>query len=169
MTLQVERADGEIAVTVQLINFGAGHHVPTDHPGRHLILVVSARDEGGQALTQTAGPVVPGWGGAQAGLPGNVFAKVLQDIATADYPVTSYWKRTRIVVDNRIPALGTATNQFRFTAPAQSRGITVTAELLFRRTFQAEMDARRWDTPDTPMEWEQVMIFIHKAYLPLIQ
>ena len=61
---EVEAVPGELRVTVTVTNVGAGHHLPTDHPGRHLLLVVEARDEGGGSLPLLEGPTVPGWGGA---------------------------------------------------------------------------------------------------------
>jgi hypothetical protein len=131
--------------------------------------VVSARDEGGHPLAQLEGPALPGWAGAQAGLPGTAYAKVLQDVATGDYPVTSYWKQSRIISDNRIPALGTALSRYTFATPPRSGWVTVTAELLFRRNFQAEMDARGWEAADIPMEQSQAEVTVWVMYLPLLQ
>jgi hypothetical protein len=146
------QSPGHVSVTVVLTNTGAGHHVPTDFPGRHMILTVAARDAQGRTVDLLAGPVVPDWGGAQAGRPGTAFAKVLQDVATGEAPVVSYWRQARIVSDNRIPAMGSHRSSYAFDAPWRTGPVTVTAELRFRRTFQAEMDARGWDTPDIVME-----------------
>jgi len=77
-------------------------HVPTDFPGRHTILAVTATDEQRQTLVQLSGPTVPDWGGTQAGLPGKAFAKVLRDVETGESLVVSYWKQALIVSDNRI-------------------------------------------------------------------
>ena len=156
MTLSAQQVKGDLQVTVTITNTDAGHHVPTDHPGRHLVLVITATDGLEQALSQQSGPTVPDWGGAQAGLPGQAFAKVLRDEETGESPVVSYWKPTTIVSDNRIPAMGSDTSVYTFDAPAAGGPVTVTAELRFRRIFQAVMDAKGWGTPDIVMEETQV-------------
>jgi hypothetical protein len=171
MTLDARQVGGSIQATVAITNTGAGHHVPTDHPGRHMILAVTATAALGQPLPQLGGPTVPDWGGAQAGLPGQAFAKVLQDVQTGAKPVVSYWKQALIVGDNRIPADGVDRSVYIFAAPAATGPVTVTAELRFRRLFQAEMDARGWPTPDIVMEWAQVAMPLQpwgKAFLPLV-
>ena len=153
MTVTTRLVYEAILVDVAITNTKAGHHVPTDHPGRHLILVVEALDgDSGAPLTQLSGPQVPSWGGEQAGLPGQAYAKVLQEIASGDFPVVSYWNPTRILGDNRIPALGSANSQYTFGAPQFGEAYTITARLALRRTFQAEMDRRGWNEPDIPME-----------------
>ena len=153
VTMQVtarQRVD-RIVVTVTLTNTGAGHDIPTDFPGRHLILTVTVVDGTGVPLAQTGGPVVPDWGGEQAGLPGRAFAKVLQDVRSGEAPVVSYWKPSRILEDNRIPALGSDTSTYTFALPRPSAAVTVTARLRFRRAFQGMMDAKGWDVPDVVM------------------
>jgi hypothetical protein len=156
----VEQAAGVVSATVTITNTGAGHHVPTDHPGRHLILTVEAEDGLGQALSLQSGPLVPEWGGAQAGLPGKAFAKVLRDVQSGEAPVVSYWKQALIASDNRIPALGSDRSAYAFAAPAAGGPVTVTAELRFRRTFQAVMEAKGWNEPDVVMEQAQMAIEI---------
>jgi len=158
MTLNARQVANQIQVTVTITNTGAGHHVPTDHPGRHMILTVKAVDGQRQALSQRSGPAVPDWGGAQAGSPGKAFAKVLRDVETGEAPVVSYWKQALIVSDNRIPAMSGDTSTYVFAALASGDWVTVTVELRFRRAFQAVMDARGWDTPDIVMEEAQVVL-----------
>jgi hypothetical protein len=155
MTLGLQQAGAWVRATVTITNTDAGHHVPTDHPGRHMILVLTATNDQGQALPLLSGPVVPEWGGEQAGLPGQAFAKVLKDVETGAYPVVNYWKQTLIVSDNRIPAMGSDTSVYLFAAPVAGTPVTVTAELRFRRLFQAEAEARGWQRPDVVMETAQ--------------
>jgi hypothetical protein len=152
MTLHVEQVGELVSVTVTITNTEAGHHVPTDFPGRHLILTVVAQDGLGQALPLQDGSFVPAWGGAQAGLPGKAFAKVLRDVQTGEAPVVSYWKQALIASDNRIPALGRDRSVYAFAASPGGGPVTVTAELRFRRTFQAVMEAKGWNEPDIVME-----------------
>jgi hypothetical protein len=156
MTVEVQQRAGQLVVTVDLYNFGAGHHVPTDHPGRQMILTVSAIDESGQPLAQLSGPTVPVWGGTQAGLPGKGFAKVLRDALSGTWPVVSYWKQTFIESDSRIPALKDDISQYIFQAPVSRENVTFNIELLFRRLFHDEAQARGWEEPDILMEQVQV-------------
>ncbi len=143
------RLNGDrVEVTVTITNTGAGHHIPTDHPGRHLILVVTATDESGSSLAQLEGPTVPGWGGAAAGWPGTAFAKVLRDAESGEFPVVSYWKRTAILADNRISARATDASDYVFASPAGAGRVEVTVRLIFRRLYQELAEQSGWDVPD---------------------
>jgi hypothetical protein len=171
MTATAQPAGNMVIVTVTLTNVGAGHDVPTDHPGRHLILTVVARDNLGQKLSQMSGLTVPVWGGPQAGLPGKAFAKILQDAATGKFPVVSYWKQSFIVNDNRIPAMGSDTSVYAFSAPPQGGEIGINVSLLFRRAFQPEMETRGWNTPDILMSEKQIVVIVQPrwiCYLPAL-
>lgn len=152
MTLDTDQMGNQVWVTVAITNTAAGHHVPTDHPGRHLILTVKAKDDHGFLLPQTSGGTVPDWGGAQSNLPGKAYAKVLRDVVTGAYPVVNYWKQSFILSDNRIPAFASDRSTYAFTTPSNSETVTVEAELLFRRSYQADMVARSWDMADIQME-----------------
>lgn len=153
-----------LQITVTLTNTGAGHHVPTDHPGRHLILTVTAKDGYGHALTPLSGPAVPNWGGAQAGLPGKIFAKVLRDVETGESPVVSYWKQTAIDSDNRLPAMGSDTSTYTFPVPDCGGPVHFTVKLRFRRLLQALMNTKGWSTPDIVMEEASVTLYTEPAW-----
>jgi len=171
MTVTAEVVGAFMDVTVTLKNVAAGHHVPTDHPGRHMILTVTAQGEQG-SLTLLSGPSVPAWGGAQSGSPGKIYAKLLRDVVSGEFPVVSYWKPSTIISDNRIPAMGSDTSRYRFTTPASGDQVTITAQLLFRRLFQAEADARGWNSPDILMRENRAEVVLapwEVVYLPLIQ
>ena len=157
VTAAGERVGNEVTVAVTIENVGAGHHVPTDSPLRQMILLVDARDPAGNAVPLVAGPVVPEWGvsgdpadGYYAGRPGTAYAKVLEELWTGVSPTGAYWNRTRVVSDNRIPALGADTTRYRFIAPA-GVAITVDVTVLFRRAFIDLMDQKGWDVPDIVM------------------
>jgi len=137
-------------VTVTVTNTGAGHHVPTDHPGRHLLLVLSAVDGGGQTLTQLTGPTIPDWGGSLADLPGVGFAKVLRDVETGEAPVISYWKQALIESDNRIAALEADVSTYSFQADGSMAAVTAT--VYFRRLFEPIADRYGWDSGVVEME-----------------
>ena len=172
MTVTAQAIQDTVVVNVTLTNKNAGHHVPTDHPGRHLILGVEA--VGGEMmipLTQRSGPQVPFWGGAQAGQAGEAYAKVLQEIETGDFPVVSYWKPSFILSDNRIPAFASDRSHYSFVIPPDNDTVTIGVELLFRRSFQSDMDARGWDMPDIQMEKIQQTVTVLPEwylYFPLV-
>ena len=171
MSLSSHQAYGQLNVAVSLTNTGAGHHVPTDFPGRHLILVVSADNDFEGPLTLVDGPEVPSWGGYQAGLPGVVYAKVLRDIQSGEAPVVSYWKQTAILSDNRLPAMGSHTSTYSFNLPTNGGDIVISARLIFRRVFQDIADQKGWDIPDINMrEITRTLTVLsnEKIYLPIL-
>jgi hypothetical protein len=164
MTASARRDGDEICVDVAITNDKTGHHVPTDSPLRHLILLVRAADASGSALTQTSGPTVPGWGGAgapslgyYAGLPGTAYAKILEELWTEVSPTGAYWNMTRLVSDNRIAAFATDETAYAFAAPAAG-DVSVEVTLLFRRAYKTLMDQKGWDVPDTVMEREEFFV-----------
>lgn len=114
---------------------------------------------------------MPAWGGAEAGLPGTAYAKILRDVASGASPVVSYWKQALIESDNRIAAMESDTSTYAFSAPAAGGTVTIDVAVRFRRVFQELMDAKGWQTPDILMERVQVQV-IGKAwwgvYLPLM-
>jgi len=146
MTLDARTSRTRARVTVTLENVGAGHHVPTDSPLRHMILVVSASDGNGKVLHLQSGPRVPEWGGNYAGMPGWGYAKILQDVSSGSVPAVSYWKPTRIVSDNRIPARGKDATTYTFAL--SDTGATIDAVLIFRRAFQSLERAKGWESSE---------------------
>jgi hypothetical protein len=159
------RQDGQIVITVTITNDNTGHHVPTDSPLRHLILLVQATDASGNPLPQLDGSTVPEWGGVgdpaegyYAGLPGTAYAKILEEVWTEVSPSGAYWNPTRVVSDNRIPALGSDTTNYAFTAP-DSAEVAVEVILLFRRAFIELMDQKGWEMPDIVMSRQSVTIY----------
>jgi hypothetical protein len=159
------RLEGDtVVVQVDITNDQTGHHVPTDSPLRHLILLVCATDAQGNTLQQLAGPTVPEWGGVgdytqgyYAGLPGKGFAKILEELWTEVSPTGAYWNPTRTLSDNRLAAFATDTSVYTFAAPTEGE-VTVEVALLFRRAFKELMDQKGWDVPDVLMEHEVVTL-----------
>jgi len=181
MTVTAQISGTHLAVDVAITNIFAGHHVPTDYPGRNMILLVEATDAQGHALPLASGPAVPEWGGAgsrpddYAGRPGKGYAKVLRDRVTGEYPVVSYWKQAFIQSDNRIPAGATDWSHYEFEVAAPLRGIRtvrplagegsgqglqvrVEATLLFRRLFIAQAREKGWSQPDILMAQSSVTL-----------
>jgi len=134
-----------VVVTVTITNDNTGHHIPTDSPLRHLILVVEAADSQDQLLDQIDGSTVPQWGGIgdpsqgyYAGLPGKGYAKILQELWTQISPTGAYWNHTRIVSDNRIAAMESDTSTYTFSPSHDTMSINVT--LLYRCAYIELMD-----------------------------
>jgi hypothetical protein len=162
MTTTAQLEDDTIVVQVEITNDQTGHHVPTDHPARHLILLVQATNANGDSLTQLEGPRMPEWGGVgdpsegyYAGLPGKAFAKVLEELWTEISPSAAYWNPTLILEDNRLAAFATDVSTYTFAAPGDGE-VTVEVTLLFRRAFIELMDQKGWDVHDIVMEQQTV-------------
>jgi len=143
-------------LTVTVINSGAGHHVPTDHPGRHLLLVVDATDSDGSSLPQLSGPTVPSWGGSFAGIPGTGYAKVLRDVASGNVPVISYWKQAIIESDTRIEALQSRTSSYTFGLTGSTA--TVSVSVYFRRLFEPIAARYGWELGEVLMERREITV-----------
>lgn len=154
LRLVAEREGDQIAVTVEVTNTEAGHHIPTDSPLRQIFVVVSATDAQGTSLALEGGPVLPDWAGELQGQPGDYFAKILQETWTEIMPSGAYWNPTRTVEDTRLAALESRTSTYVFAIPKGARdgAITVEARLIFRRAFYDLMQQKGWDVPDIQME-----------------
>lgn len=156
MQVSAERLGDEIHVQVTLTNTEVGHDIPTDHPGRHMLLIVQALDENGDPLVFAEGSTIPAWGGNYAGIPGTGYAKILRDVETGDFPVVSYWKQALIESDNRLAAFESDTTAYVFQTSDKPTEISV--NLLFRRLYQPIADRYGWDMDELVMESEIVQI-----------
>jgi hypothetical protein len=158
------RVDDAVIVDVNIVNDKTGHHVPTDSPLRHLILLVSATSADGAVLTQIDGPRVPDWGGIgdpdegyYAGLPGRGFARILEELWTGVSPTGAYWNPTRVLSDNRLAAFAEDRSTYRFAGPADG-DVQVDVTLLFRRAFITLGDQKGWQDPDIVMAQRRIDI-----------
>jgi hypothetical protein len=147
LEVEVQRQDGVMEVTVRVYNSGAGHHLPTDQPMRHLILVVQARDAEGTPLGYLGRFEIPDWGGPQAGLPGKIFARILRDRQGGEFPTAAYWRPTEVLSDNRIPAGRSDVSSYQFGAPPTGE-VTIEVSLIDRRAFASLAAAKGWTLPD---------------------
>ncbi|MFI5382182.1 MAG: carboxypeptidase regulatory-like domain-containing protein, partial [Tepidisphaerales bacterium] len=164
LNVAVRQSGALVHVTASVVNERAGHHIPTDHPSRNILLVVSATDAGNHDLVSVAGPLVPAWGGSGSapedygGKPGRGFAKILQELWTEVSPTAAYWNPTVLREDTRIPALGQDTSQYDFLAPAAGGPVQVTAKLVFRRAFRTLSTWKQWNDADIFMNQSSVSI-----------
>jgi hypothetical protein len=94
--------------------------------------------------------------GYYAGLPGEIYARVLQELWTEVFPTGAYWNPTRELSDTRIPAFGEAVSAYLFEASGGE--MTLSVELIFRRAAIQMMDWKAWETPDILMESETLLI-----------
>jgi hypothetical protein len=157
MTTTARLEGDEVLVAVSITNDKTGHHVPTDSPLRHLILVIQATDGNGQPLPLTDGPQLPEWTGNYASQPGQVYAKVLKDKWTGESPTGAYWRDIELVEDTRLAAFATDVSQYVFEA-SRDGAVTVEAQLWFRRAFQKLAEQKGWDDPDILMEEGTVVL-----------
>jgi hypothetical protein len=158
MDVNAERYDEQLIVTVTITNDRTGHHVPTDSPLRHLILVVKAADAQGNLLDFLEGPVIPEWcglgdpkEGCYGGLPGKAYAKVLEEFWTEVSPTGAYWNPTRVLSDNRIAVFATDRSTYTFVTDSYDK-LTVDVVLLFRRAFIELATQKSWEIRDIIME-----------------
>jgi hypothetical protein len=158
MTATAQLEGDTVVVQVEVANDQTGHHVPTDSPLRHLILLVEATDAAGNPLVQLSGSAVPEWGGVgdpsqgyYAGLPGTAYARILEEVWTRVSPTGAYWNPTRVLSDNRIAAFTTDLSSYAFGAPAEG-SVDIEVTLLFRRAFIGLADQKDWDVEDIVME-----------------
>ncbi len=164
LSLEAERLPKGIRVRTKVFNDLTGHHVPTDSPIRHVMLVVRAYDSDASELPLEEGPVLPEWcgsgdpaDGCYAGLPGKVFIKMLEEKWTGVSPTAAYWNPTRVVMDTRLGAFESDVGEFLFRAP-DSGDARIEAVLLYRRAYKELMDLKGWNDPDIVMESAAVSI-----------
>jgi mono/diheme cytochrome c family protein len=162
MNVTAEQVENQVIVTVEVTNARAGHHIPTDSPLRQILLVVTATDAQGNALSLVEGPTLPDWAGDLQGVPGVYFAKILQEVWTEVTPTGAYWNPTRIVEDTRLATFETNASVYTFSVPEENETVMVEARLVFRRAFYDLMQQKGWDTPDILMEQAVVEIPVEK-------
>ena len=152
LEVRLSRDATTLTVDVDVINSLTGHHVPTGVTVRNMILLVEAtRDSDGLELTHTGTQVIDDLGGVGdptlgyfAGLPGKLFAKLIED-AGGNAP-TFFTDAVAIRFDTRIPALATDSTQYTFDLPPGTENVSVRARLIYRRAFRVLVDAKAWTT-----------------------
>jgi hypothetical protein len=157
MKLKVERISDSLKVTVNISNDKTGHHVPTGHTSRNMILLVTAKRSTGESLIFIGGEKVPPWAGVgtiangnYSGSAGKGFAKILEDLD--EHSPAPEWRQTRVLSDNRLAAFAIDTSCYFFRMPASSEKVTIEARLVYRRFFKQWMDEKGFEIPDIVMQ-----------------
>jgi hypothetical protein len=164
MTVTYALDGSALHVQVILTNDQTGHHVPTDSPLRHLILLVQVSDASGQPLPLVYGPTLPDWCGPYpdqpnhyGGDPGVAYARVLAEQWTNTSPTAAYWNPTYLVSDNRLAANASDTSRYTFSAtPVPPAHLQV--RLLYRRAFIQLAEQKGWEVKDILMESIDIVI-----------
>jgi len=164
LEVTAQRRQDRVEVEVRVTNENAGHHVPTDHPARNMLLLVDASDSGRQPLESVGTQVLPEWAGVgsaaddYAGRPGKAYAKVLEERWTGISPSAAYWRPTVVREDTRLPAKATDVTRYEFIAPASGEDVTITATVVFRRAFKSLAVRKGWQTADIKMATSSVVV-----------
>ncbi|MFH1350109.1 MAG: multiheme c-type cytochrome [Pseudomonadota bacterium] len=155
MELEGEIGDGRkrLHVRVYLTNTNGGHWVPTGETMRSVMLLLQVTDATGRPLKMIKGERLPEWTGKgnreqgnYAGLPGTVFARVLQDDAGEIH--VPFWRATRIAQDNRIRPKGTVLLEFEFALDDPDDEPTVEAKLIYRPVIRPLAEKKNWSVKD---------------------
>ena len=169
VNVQVDAAQNADVITigVTIINDNTGHHIPTDSPLRQLILLVRVEEETGQLLEFLSGPTLPDWTGIGdpslgffAGLPGEAYAKILQEMWTEITPTGAYWNPTIIVSDNRIAAFAEAYSEYQFKAEGV-QAVNITVQLILRRAFIDLIEWKKWNSPDIEIFDQTILLEVN--------
>jgi hypothetical protein len=164
LNVSARRVGDRIKVDVLVTNEKAGHHIPTDHPARNILLVVSATDASGRELKCLGNQSIPEWGGTgnapddYAGRPGKGYAKILEELWTETSPTAAYWRQIVLREDTRIPAMASDETHYEFHVPEHSGPVIVKAKLLFRRAFKELARQKKWKMRDIVMEEQKIVV-----------
>ena len=141
VTPRCRQEDQRVRLTLDVVAQDAGHRVPTGFIDRHLMLVVEARDDSGNAVTPISGPRLPDAAVDHAGKPGVLWAKRLFD--EHDHSPVPFWRAGTRMEDNRLPP--DVSQSFEFQWPRSIA--TVRVRLLYRRFWLSVANEKQWPDP----------------------
>ena len=153
MEIEGEITGKTLNVKVFITNTNGGHWVPTGETMRSVMLLLKASDSSGNSLKMIKGPRLPVWtgqgqveAGNYAGLPGTVFARVLQDDhGNLNVP---FWKATAIAFDTRIRPKKTKSLEFIFELKDPNDEPTAEARLIYRPVIKPLAQSKDWKVED---------------------
>jgi hypothetical protein len=153
MEIEGEITGKTLNVKVFITNTNGGHWVPTGETMRSVMLLLNATDSSGNSLKLIKGPRLPVWTGQgevedgnYAGLPGTVFARVLQDDhGNMNVP---FWKATSISFDTRIRPKKTESLEYTFELKDPNDEPTAEAQLIYRPVIKPLAQSKDWKVED---------------------
>jgi hypothetical protein len=156
MEMEGEIKDNKLTITVYITNTNGGHWVPTGETMRSVMLLVQALDSSGKPLEMTKGPRLPEWTGKgnadegnYAGLPGTVFARILEDDAGNIH--VPFWRATRIAEDSRIRPKDSVVLKFEFAIRLANDEPSAQAKLIYRPVIRPLAKIKNWPLKDIPI------------------
>jgi len=153
MELEGEITGKNLVLNVYITNTNGGHWVPTGETMRSVMLLLRASDSKGNALKMIKGGTLPEWAGEGAvekgnygGLPGAMFARVLQDDqGNLNVP---FWRATRIASDTRIRPKKTVALKFEFALTDPEDEPKAQADLIYRPVIKPLSLKKQWLAED---------------------
>jgi hypothetical protein len=153
MELDGKTAGKKMDIKVYITNTNGGHWVPTGETMRSIMLVLKVVDSKGKPLKMLKGERLPGWtgkgkveAGNYAGLPGSVFARVLEDDkGNLNVP---FWRATGIASDTRIRPKTTVTLSYEFLLENPEDEPTAEAKLIYRPVMRPWVKSKKWHVED---------------------
>jgi len=153
MKVAAKRQKGNIVVTVDVTNSGAGHKFPDGATLRNVILLVRAEDGRGRPLAHRGGkgellPPLAGVGKAEgdyAGSSGAMFARPF--VTRAGKAPAGGFNAERVLFDTRIDPRETVARTFHFSAPQQGKA-RIRARLIYRWTYKPLAERKGWKMED---------------------
>jgi len=153
MELEGEITGNTVNINIYITNTNGGHWVPTGETMRSVMLLLKVVDSSGKPLEMTKGSVLPEWTGKgkaekgnYAGLPGEVFARVLADEDGNIH--VPFWRATRIVSDTRIRPKTTVTLKYEFALHTPEDEPTAEAKLIYRPVIRQLAENKSWSVED---------------------
>jgi hypothetical protein len=153
MELEGEIKGDTFIVKAYITNTNGGHWVPTGETMRSVMLVLNAVDGNGKPLELKKGSRLPDWtgvgeerGGNYAGLPGTVFARILQDDKGNIH--VPFWRATGIASDTRIRPKKTVTLTYEFALTDPDDEPEVEAKLIYRPVIKPLAKKKNWMVKD---------------------
>ncbi len=143
----------KVDINVYITNTNGGHWVPTGETMRSIMLVLKVLDSNGNPLKMVKGERLPEWtgkgkveAGNYAGLPGSVFARVLQDDkGNLNVP---FWRATSIASDTRIRPKTTKKLSYEFLLENPEDEPTAEAKLIYRPVIRSWVNSKKWHAED---------------------
>jgi hypothetical protein len=146
-----EGARVQVGATVRPMQ--VGHRFPTGSPDRHLILTILALTARGEELRLVEGPVVPTAGGVgprelgnYAGLPGQLYGKLLRD-AAGSAPVP-FWRAVGVEFDRRLMPDKADETTYVFELEDITCAVHIEAKVTYRRFYKEVLESKSWPDQD---------------------